>query len=151
MSGSETTRREELKREFLESQRALGDLLIGRRLESLARIRLTGQQLRLLAILLLDGERAQTELAALLGISGATVSGLVDRLVATGMAERHPHPSDGRIRLVSATVAAAATLREAFASEPTMAMELLESLTVEELEHLTLGTAALLRVLRGGA
>lgn len=144
-------RRAELTCTFRVAQEALSDVLVAQSLASLSQTHLTAQQLRVLAILLLGGASTPTDLAGTLGVSGATVSGLVDRLVATGMAERRPHPSDGRVRLVSATEAAATTLRELVASQPPPEHGLLDQLSLTELEHLALGTAALLRVVRGTA
>lgn len=44
-----------------------------------------------------------SELGAALGLSSAAATGLVDRLVAEGLAERHDHPDDRRKVVVVAT------------------------------------------------
>lgn len=44
-----------------------------------------------------------TELAQRLGVTSAAASGIVDRLVARGHAERRPHPTDRRRTVVVAT------------------------------------------------
>jgi DNA-binding MarR family transcriptional regulator len=45
---------------------------------------------------LMDGSMGPVELARALGVTSAASSGVVDRLVARGHAERRPHPGDGR-------------------------------------------------------
>lgn len=140
--------RETLAREIVDAQHAMSDLLIAGRLASLTRTTLTTQQLHVLGVLVLGGERTATDLATTLGVTGATASGIVDRLVAAGLVERRTHPTDGRVRIVGATEEAAATLRELVAIEPVAECALLAGLTDAELEALATGTAALLRVMR---
>ena len=45
---------------------------------------------------LMDTPMGPVELARTLGVTSAASSGVVDRLVARGHAERRPHPDDGR-------------------------------------------------------
>lgn len=145
----DTDRRAELVRDFLRTHEELSDVLVAHSLESLSRSHLTAQQLRVLAVLHLRGEHTAGDLAQVLGVSAATVSGLVDRLEATGMAVRRARPEDGRVRLVAATEVAAEALRDLVAARPPAETQVLDALTTDELEHLTLGTAALLRAMRG--
>ncbi|MFC9769910.1 MULTISPECIES: MarR family winged helix-turn-helix transcriptional regulator [unclassified Pseudarthrobacter] len=49
-----------------------------------------------------DGLRP-TELAALLGLSSASITALIDRLVAGGVVVREPHPSDRRASILRST------------------------------------------------
>ncbi|MHA6793393.1 MarR family winged helix-turn-helix transcriptional regulator [Pseudonocardia bannensis] len=60
---------------------------------------LTMQQLRVLMLLSTDGPLAQGDLAQGLHVGLATVTGLIDRLVARGLVERTEDPRDRRIRL----------------------------------------------------
>lgn len=46
---------------------------------------------------------SQTELAAAVGLDGSSLVRLLDTLVAQGLIERLPHPSDRRIKLVHLT------------------------------------------------
>ena len=48
---------------------------------------------------------SQTELAAAVGLDGSSLVRLLDTLVAQGLIERLPHPSDRRIKLVHLTPA----------------------------------------------
>jgi DNA-binding MarR family transcriptional regulator len=45
---------------------------------------------------LMENPMGPVELARMLGVTSAASSGVVDRLVARGHAERRPHPDDGR-------------------------------------------------------
>ncbi|MEK8227892.1 MarR family transcriptional regulator [Oerskovia sp. M15] len=148
MTQPPTTAREDLVREFLTTQQALGDLILARRLEPLLRTRLTVQQMRALAILLIDGERSTTHLGEVLGVSAATVSGIVDRLVAAEMASRRPDPEDGRVRLVTATERGAEAVRGIVANDDPTDLGTLEKLTLEEMQALTAGLNGLLRVVQ---
>src|SRR4051812_33751009 len=56
-----------------------------------------------LAYLRQSGELTPRELAAMLGLTSGSMTGLVDRLEAAGYAARRPHPEDRRSVLVSAT------------------------------------------------
>jgi DNA-binding MarR family transcriptional regulator len=56
----------------------------------------TGRQLQALARLPLEG-MTMGELAAFLNVTGAAASVLADRLVAQGLAVRHPDPGDRRV------------------------------------------------------
>ncbi|WP_214366734.1 MarR family winged helix-turn-helix transcriptional regulator [Pseudonocardia sp. H11422] len=60
---------------------------------------LTMQQLRVLLLLSTDGPLTQGDLAQGLHVGLATVTGLIDRLVARGLVERTEDPRDRRIRL----------------------------------------------------
>ena len=140
--------RARLQRELIDTQHALQELVLARRLEPLMRTRLTAQQMRALGILLIDGERSTTHLGEVLGVSPATVSGIVDRLVAADMASRRPDPEDGRVRLVAATERGAGAVRSIVANDAPAGPETLQHLSLDELEGLRLGLTGLLRVVR---
>ncbi|MCB7137085.1 MarR family winged helix-turn-helix transcriptional regulator [Cellulosimicrobium marinum] len=128
----------------------LGETFLAQRLEPILTMPLTVQQLRALAVLQLDGPAGAHHLADVLGVSGATVTGIVDRLVAAGMAERHADPSDGRVRVVAATARGADAVRRLAArEEPTQ--HLLERLDLDDLRALARGIAALARAAREDA
>ena len=151
MTGHESADEDERRRfvqQVLDHQEELADLLVGCRLEQLARTRLTAQQLRVLAILVLGGERTSSELASELSITAATVSGLVDRLVGAGMAQRRGRPEDGRVRLVSATEDGTRVVRDTVLGPDPFAVGLLARLTLDELAQLAAGTGAVVRVMR---
>ncbi|HET9872018.1 MAG TPA: MarR family winged helix-turn-helix transcriptional regulator [Propionibacteriaceae bacterium] len=56
-----------------------------------------------ISYLTVNGDRGQTDLATDLGITTSAATALIDRLEATGIATRYPHPHDRRRTLVRLT------------------------------------------------
>lgn len=73
--------------------------------QSLAERGLTVSRATLLWTLRRTGPSPQRNIAAALGVTARTVTGLVDGLVAAGLVTREPHPSDRRATLVTLTAA----------------------------------------------
>jgi DNA-binding MarR family transcriptional regulator len=73
--------------------------------QSLAARGLTVSRATLLWTLRRTGPSPQRHLAAALGVTARTVTGLVDGLAAAGLVTREPHPSDRRATLVTLTAA----------------------------------------------
>jgi DNA-binding MarR family transcriptional regulator len=98
--------REALIQRIIETQRELGRAFA--RLPSpLFSSNLTMRQLQVVLLLSTQGSASGQELAHDLGVSLGTVTGIVDRLVAQGMASRHEDPNDRRVRRVALTDAGA--------------------------------------------
>lgn len=68
--------------------------------ERLAGFGVTPTQYALLRVLWETDGLSGSELGERLKLDGATMTGLVDRLEAAGLLERHPHPEDRRVNLV---------------------------------------------------
>lgn len=66
-------------------------------------INLTMQQLRLLLVVSIQGPRSSQQLTHDLKVSPATMTGLVDRLVAHGYVVRREDPNDRRVRRIEPT------------------------------------------------
>jgi len=66
---------------------------------------LTAARLSALSVLVYGGPRPLGELAAVEDVRPPTMTGIVDGLVAAGLARRDPHPTSGRSVVVSATPA----------------------------------------------
>jgi DNA-binding MarR family transcriptional regulator len=64
---------------------------------------LTPARLSALSVLVFGGPRGLGALARAEGVAGPTMTRIVDGLVAAGLAERRPHPADGRAVLVAPT------------------------------------------------
>ena len=110
---------------------------------------LTMQQLRVLTMIAIDPERATGhELAALLKVSVASMSGLVDRLVEHGMVTRGEDPSDRRVRPLSVTPEGNATIRALLSSAGSMPTPVLRRLAIEDLRALVQGILALDRAVQ---
>ncbi len=73
-------------------------------------IELTMSQTKAIYLVLAAGQLRMSELAARLGITSSTATGIVDNLVANGLLARHEDPSDRRQVVVSATPEAEATV-----------------------------------------
>ena len=103
---------------------------------------LTMQQLRAVLLVDLEGPLTGHALAERLGVSTATTSGLVDRLVEHGVVARTEDPADRRVRRVALTEAGARTVRELADAGRAMSDHLLLQLDVEDLRALVRGLAA---------
>lgn len=79
-----------------------------------------------------DGEKSPSQLAATLGVSRATVTGLVDGLEKEGLVLRRPSAEDGRSAVVVLTARGARTLRELAPEHFSRLQEMVGGLTVEE-------------------
>jgi len=74
---------------------------------------LTPARLSALSVLVFGGPRTLGALAAAEGVAGPTMTRIVDGLIAEGLAERRPHPVDGRAVSVAATEAGEVLMRAA--------------------------------------
>jgi DNA-binding MarR family transcriptional regulator len=70
-------------------------------------------RLSALSVLVFGGSRTLGELAAAEGVAGPTMTRIVDGLIAEHLAERLPHPTDGRAVLIAATAAGETLMRTA--------------------------------------
>jgi DNA-binding MarR family transcriptional regulator len=105
--------------EHAEFTRAVRDLVLaGERFRARAGRRrgLSPSSVTVLTTLLLEGPRGPSELAALLDITTASATELVDRLQALGHVVRRPHPRDRRKLLVELTETGAREIEEIFGS-----------------------------------
>lgn len=116
--------------------------------EPLLSIPLTMQQLKVLTVIAAERDQATGhDLAEVLHVSVATMSGLVDRLAEHGMVQRRDDPGDRRIRRLSVTELGSATLRALISSGNTMPPQVLERLADDDLCALVQGLIALDRAM----
>lgn len=131
--------REELILRITETQRGLGRLL-ARHQSPLFRSNLTMRQLKALVILSVHGSASGQDLAHDLGAGLGTVTGIVDRLVAQGLASRHEDPHDRRVRRVELTPAGTALIEEinnTGIEHYRRIMDHLDTETLRALDHVT--------------
>lgn len=140
--------REQLVAELASLHRRLGEEFFATRLRPLLETDLTVQQLRALALVQVDGESTPQRLAEALGVSAATVSGILDRLTSAGMTVRTPDPADGRVRRVTSTARGTDAIRRLVAHDDDLPPALLALLDVDDLRALVQGTRALLAAAR---
>lgn len=148
----EQAERETLLAELIALQADLETSVVPDLMEPVLSLRLTMQQLKVLTILVTEpnGSTARA-LAQAVGVSLATMSGIVDRLESQDMAERTLDPSDQRVRRISATTLGVQTVRRLVATRPELGSTPLGLLALEDLRALTQGVRALLRVVQGAS
>ena len=108
---------------------------------------LTMQQLKVLVVIALDPTKATTrDLAGLLGVSVASMSGLVDRLVEHGVVERVEDPADRRVRRLVVTAQGSATVSSLVRSAGVLPEPVLRRLALDDLRALVQAVRAISRV-----
>jgi DNA-binding MarR family transcriptional regulator len=95
--------KEQLIASITTTQRSLGRLFGAARANPLMALNLTMRQLKVLLTLFRRGPLAGHALTAEMGVSLATVTGIVDRLAAQGLVSRREDPTDRRVRLLELT------------------------------------------------
>ncbi len=114
-------------------------------LDHLADRPLTVQQLRILALLLVDGPARPGELAARLSVTGATLSGMLDRMSTTGLITHEAVPGDARGRMVSPTPSGRAAVTDLLLTPVPDLDWITDDITDDELAALLVGLRAVLR------
>lgn len=123
---------------------------IPRILQPLLTTDLTIQQLKVLSVIVTAEDGATSGgLVDTFGVSMATMSKLVDRLVAAGLATRRFDLNDQRVRRIDSTNLGRSVVRELMAARPELGGDVLAGLTVDELRALETGLRAISRELRG--
>lgn len=146
MSPDEVAEREALLAELISIQNELETSFVPEILEPMLSLRLTMQQLKVLAILMTHAEGSTIQaLAKTVGVSLATMSGIVDRLESQAMIERTVDPRDQRVRRVTATPAGRETVQRLLAARPELSRSPLNRLAIDDLRALAQGIRALLR------
>jgi DNA-binding MarR family transcriptional regulator len=93
-------------------------------------------RLSALSVVVFRGPLTLGELAAAEGVRSATMTGLVNGLVADGLVRRQPHSTDRRAVVVEATAAGRRVLERARAARIDLVASKLADLTESELELL---------------
>ncbi|WP_066460861.1 MarR family winged helix-turn-helix transcriptional regulator [Sanguibacter suarezii] len=140
--------REALVRGLVDAQRIWESTATPPMIEQLLTFPLTIQQLKVLAILVTD-TRANTVqgLATTIGVSLATMSGIIDRLGNQGMVTRTEDPNDHRVRRVEATPQGRETVQRLFTTAPEKNCWPLERMELDDLRALSQGIQAMLRAM----
>ncbi|WP_324654109.1 MarR family winged helix-turn-helix transcriptional regulator [Georgenia sp. H159] len=128
-----------------EHERALVRLYSRTRVSPLLETALTMQQLKALLHLSAEGPVVSHRLADSLGITPASVTGLVDRLVERGLVHRAEDPQDRRTRLVELTADGLTTVDRLLTAGAEHRRDLLSRLDIEALHAVATAFAALHR------
>ncbi|MDW5323279.1 MarR family transcriptional regulator [Plantactinospora sp. KLBMP9567] len=92
--------RDDLIAQIMETQREMQHHFANDPANPLFTLHLTLPQLRTLLLLSAHGSTAGQELSSAMGVSLATMTGMVDRLVAQGLVTRREDPHDRRVRRI---------------------------------------------------
>src|SRR5262245_44151548 len=111
-------------------------------------VNLTMSQLKILFALRLHGGVGGQELAHLMGVSPATMTGIVDRLVAAGYVTRREDPHDRRVRRIELSPGGEELLDGITTAGEEHQRRLLDRMTAAELKIIAEATEILGRALR---
>ncbi|QAY61113.1 MarR family transcriptional regulator [Microbacterium protaetiae] len=149
MDAAEHEERDALLGELLALQTDIETSFVPELIEPVLSLRLTMQQLKVLTILMTvpDGSTIQA-LAKTVGVSLATMSGIVDRLESQAMIQRILDPHDQRVRRVVATAEGRETVQRLLTARPEFRRAPLNRLGLDDLRALTRGIRALVRAMQ---
>jgi DNA-binding MarR family transcriptional regulator len=128
--------KELLIQRVLQAQRSFQRLITSTAGIPLLRLNLTMQQLRVLLVLDFYGSQSSHNLTDNLGVSAATVTGIIDRLVAQDLVRRREDANDRRIRRIELTGRGRDLLHRLEESRDTFATKILRGLEPDELTAL---------------
>ena len=137
---------ERLIADIMGAQQQLQHLFAYDRSDPLFTSQLTMPQLKILLLLHRLGDTSGRELAGLLGVSLATLSGMVDRLVAHGLATRAEDPHDRRVRRIRLSTTGTEMVTRIITAGTEKHFRLLRKLTDDELVTVRDATLAMVRV-----
>lgn len=140
------SRRQDLEAIEASSQR-LEELLTDVRVDAVVATELSIQQLKVLMLAVHRSPVAAHDVADVLGVTAATVSGLVGRLVERGLLVQEPAPGDRRARLLRATDGGRAAIEEVASLRLRQQEQLLRRLDDAELAALRIGMVGLERAM----
>jgi DNA-binding MarR family transcriptional regulator len=147
---SETAEREQLIAQLERTQQEFERRALSAMAEPLIATPLTMQQLKVLAMIALDADRATgAALAGLLQVSLASMSAMIDRLVDHGMVTRAEDPQDRRVRRLTVTAEGSSTIRALLSSAGTVPTPVLRRLSLVDLRALVQGIRAVNRAAIG--
>ena len=137
--------REELIADIMGAQERLQHLFAYDRSDPLFSSHLTLSQLRIVMLLARHGSVSGGELARMLGVGLATMSGMVDRLVVQDLVTRTEDQHDRRIRRIGLTKAGTTLIGSIFNAGEEKMRALLSRLSAEELALVTQATLLLVK------
>ena len=131
--GDEDDEREAAIARIMGARRRMAHLFAFTRSDPLLTANLTMPQFRLLLVLALRGGAASHDLAESMGVSLATITGIVDRLAAQNLVTRREDPRDRRVRRVELTAAGRGLVDDIAAAGTASQRRLLDRLSLDDL------------------
>ena len=141
---------EQLIADIMGTQQRLQQLFADDRADPLFSSHLTLSQLKILMLLSRHGSVSGGELAALLGVGLAALSGMIDRLVVQDLVARAEDPHDRRVRRIALTRAGRDLIGSIFHAGEEKMRTLLSRLSAEELDLVAQATALLVKAAESG-
>ena len=138
--------KERLIADIMGAQQRLQHLFAYDRSDPLFASQLTMPQLKILMLLHRLGDTSGRELAGLMGVSLATMSGMVDRLVAHNLVTRAEDPHDRRVRRITLSTTGAQMIADIITAGTEKQDRLLRRLTDAELQTVADAMRAMVRV-----
>ncbi|MBT8225989.1 MAG: MarR family transcriptional regulator, partial [Dactylosporangium sp.] len=127
------TETEDMIIHIMEAHRVMRERFSKEAPHPLVDLHLTMSQFKVVLILRYRGPLAGQDLAAAMGVSLATLTGIADRLVRQGLIARHEDPRDRRVRMLSLTEAGLALNDRLSAAEEAGLRRLLDRLDTDVL------------------
>ncbi len=141
------TSRDTLIARVMEGNRRFQEAMARDRTNPFFNSTLTISQLKILFFLRLNGPAGGQELAHMMGVTMATMTGIIDRLVAGDYVSRREDPKDRRIRRVELTAHAVKLTDDMINQGEEHQRKLLSKLTIQELSVLAEATDIMQRAL----
>ncbi|MCO8272134.1 MarR family transcriptional regulator [Actinoplanes sp. TRM 88003] len=142
--------KQQLIADIMGAQQRLQDVIAEDRADPLFSSHLTLSQLRILMLLARHGSVPGSELAAMVGIGAAALTGMIDRLVVQDLVARAEDPHDRRVRRIALTRAGRELIASIFNAGEEKMRTLLSRLSAEELEVVAQATALILKAADSG-
>ncbi|MEV6298435.1 MarR family transcriptional regulator [Actinoplanes sp. NPDC051861] len=133
LSQQELNQKEQLIADIMGSSIRLEHLFADDRSDPLFSSHLTMSQLKIMLLLSRHGSLAGGELARMLGVGAATLSGMIDRLVVQDLVTRAEDLNDRRVRRIGLTKAGTELIEGIITAGVAKQRELLSRLSAEEL------------------
>lgn len=126
---------------IMDGQSRMQHLLASDRCDPLLSLHLTLPQLKILLLLSMSGSASGRDLSGTLGVSLATMTGIVDRLVAQDLVIRGEDPRDRRVRRVQLSPIGHSLMEGILTAGNARMRRILNRLSVEELATVERATA----------
>jgi DNA-binding MarR family transcriptional regulator len=142
--------KEQLIADIMGAHQRLQDVIAKDRADPLFSSHLTLSQLRILMLLARHGSVSGSELAAMLGIGAAALTGMIDRLVVQDLVARAEDPHDRRVRRIALTRTGRELIGSIFNAGEVKMRTLLSRLSAEELDLIAQATLLLIKAADSG-
>jgi DNA-binding MarR family transcriptional regulator len=131
--GDTVATKEQAVARIMAAQERMAHLFAMDRSNPLLSVNLTMPQLKILLVLSLRGGASGQDLTSVMGVSLATITGIVDRLAAQGLVGRREDPRDRRVRRIELTAKGAELVERVMATGAEHQRRLLQRMTAHQL------------------